>query len=152
MRIFLGFENGADMNLTNNGISLNAPDNLGFISFFAIEYDGILAHNFVTSNVIDTNYHPRDNMCRSTLCEARYLRAIAANKELCVRIRELRRSESVNNLYCYELQTLVLSRNDEISSYMNEIDHLSSEQRVLMTEIRVLDEKVERVHHGRRRH
>nr|GEY38365.1 hypothetical protein [Tanacetum cinerariifolium] len=138
------FENGADMSLTNNGMSLNPSDNLGFISFPSIENDGILAHNFVTSNVIDTNYHPVDNMCRSTLLEARYLRDIAANKELCVRIGELRRRESVNDLYCNELQYLFLSRNDEISSYMNEFDHLRSEQRVLMTKIRELDEEVER--------
>ncbi|GKB87723.1 hypothetical protein Tco_0959995 [Tanacetum coccineum] len=117
-----GFENGADMNLTNNGMSLNPPDNLGFISFPAVEND------------------------------ARYLEVIAANKELCVCIGELRRREFVNDIYCYELQNLALSRNDEISSYMNEIDHLRSEQRALMTEIRVLDEEVERVRHGRRRH
>ncbi|GJV65364.1 hypothetical protein Tco_1476192 [Tanacetum coccineum] len=91
-----GFGNGAGMNLTTNGLSLNPPGNLGnlgFISFPAAENDGIPAHNVFGSNGIDTNYHPLNNTCLSTLCEARYLGVVAANKELCVLIGELRNTK-----------------------------------------------------------
>ncbi|GKB48467.1 hypothetical protein Tco_0899220 [Tanacetum coccineum] len=143
----VGFDNGANMNFTNNGLSVNPPNNLSLISLpiVADNNDHIPAHNVFIPNGFDANYHSFDNMCHSSWCESRYLGAVAANKELCVLIGELRRREVLNDSYCCEIQSMVLSRNNKISSYMNEIDQLRSEQRALMNEVRVMDEELAQV-------
>ncbi|PWA42321.1 hypothetical protein CTI12_AA545860 [Artemisia annua] len=64
-----------------------------------------------------------------------------ANEELRALIREMREREITVECLCNDLQSVILARDNEISSYMNEIDQLRYEQQV-MCEITVFEEEV----------
>ncbi|GKB11805.1 hypothetical protein Tco_0845728 [Tanacetum coccineum] len=66
---------------------------------------------------------------------------IGANEELRALIWEMRRKESAAEHLCDDLQDVILARDNQISSHMNEIDHLRYERR-RMSEISALEEEV----------
>ncbi|GJU99991.1 hypothetical protein Tco_1329262 [Tanacetum coccineum] len=66
---------------------------------------------------------------------------IGANEELRALIWEMRRKESAAEHLYDDLQDVILARDNQISSHMNEIDHLRYERR-RMSEISALEEEV----------
>ncbi|PWA42322.1 hypothetical protein CTI12_AA545870 [Artemisia annua] len=72
-----------------------------------------------------------------------------ANEELRALIREMRGRELIAECLSNDLRGVIVARNKEISSYMNEIDQLRYEQRVMLYEITVLEEEVVHLRRGR---
>ncbi|GKC03505.1 hypothetical protein Tco_0995115, partial [Tanacetum coccineum] len=77
-----------------------------------------------------------------------YLLITKLSEELRSLVREMRMREYAAERLCDDLQDVILARDNQISSYMNEIDQLRYEGRRMLSEIFALEEEVARLRRG----